>query len=243
VFDGAPLYLEVGIKPSGGEASYSVLLPRQPVASTPYALYAQRAQGVDQIPLAGSGRASTAARSDHEHFCQSWRSAGDVGLSVENTSGTGLRYGVSAIVAQGGVGLRGEVQGGGGYGVIGASPSGEARGVLGVLGVSSTAPTFSKVAVEGQSLLTTGTSFGIVGNMASPDDSIGVLGYASAIKDETRGVEGGSNSPSGIGVHGYNRAGGNGILGETNSLGFGVIGQNGVLSGIGLPADLKRGPV
>jgi hypothetical protein len=95
--------------------------------------------------------------------------------------------------------------------------------------------------------LPTGTSFGVVGSVTSPDDSIGVVGHASATNGETRGVEGGVNSPSGIGVYGYNSEGGNGIVGETNtsgslgSLGFGVIGQNGVLSGIGLPPDLKRG--
>lgn len=248
VFDGASRYLEVGVKPADVAGSYSALLPRQALLAAPYALYAQRAQTVDQIPLAGSGRATTAAHSDHEHFGQSWRGAGSAGLTVQNDPGSGLHYGVSATVGRGGVGLRGETQGGAGsYGVVGASLSGEGYGVLGVLGASSAVPTSSKVAVEGRSVLTTGTVLGVVGSVASPDDSIGVVGHASATKGETRGVEGGVNSPSGIGVHGYNSEGGNGIVGETNtsgslgSLGFGVIGQNGVLSGIGLPPDLKRG--
>jgi hypothetical protein len=40
VFDGTPLWLELGIRPSGSNVDYTVLSPNQALTATPYALYA-----------------------------------------------------------------------------------------------------------------------------------------------------------------------------------------------------------
>lgn len=85
-FSGSARFIETRVRPAGG-GSYAIV-GRQELTATPYALYAK------SIPLAGSGTATTAARSDHDHFGQDWI-GGDPnvpGLSVRNTDtqGTGL---------------------------------------------------------------------------------------------------------------------------------------------------------
>jgi hypothetical protein len=50
VFDGSARYLEIGVRPADSSNSYTVLAPRQPITSTPYAiqtLNAQQLGGVD----------------------------------------------------------------------------------------------------------------------------------------------------------------------------------------------------
>ncbi len=98
-FTGEARWLGIAVKCSG-DADFTTLTPRQPLTPTPYALYAR------SIPLAGSGSATTAARSDHNHFGAIW-SDGGVGLTL--MGGT--------------VGILGE---GSDYGVWGASTSGAA---------------------------------------------------------------------------------------------------------------------
>jgi hypothetical protein len=61
VFDGTALWLEIWVRPGASSGGYTQLLPRQPLNPAPYAIYASH------IPLAGSGSAQTAARSDHTH--------------------------------------------------------------------------------------------------------------------------------------------------------------------------------
>jgi hypothetical protein len=44
VFDGAARYLEIGVRPAGNANPYTILAPRQPVTSTPYAIQTLNAQ-------------------------------------------------------------------------------------------------------------------------------------------------------------------------------------------------------
>ncbi|MBS1796545.1 MAG: tail fiber domain-containing protein [Acidobacteria bacterium] len=48
VFDGSDRYLEIGLKPAGSPNAYTVLAPRQPVTSAPYAIQSRNAATADQ---------------------------------------------------------------------------------------------------------------------------------------------------------------------------------------------------
>jgi hypothetical protein len=61
VFTGDPRYLEIGVRAGDSTGGFTLLSPRQSLLPAPYAMYAQ------SIPLAGTGNATTAARSDHSH--------------------------------------------------------------------------------------------------------------------------------------------------------------------------------
>lgn len=49
VFTGAARYLEIGVRPAGSSNSYTVLSPRQPITSTPYAIQTLNAQRLGGI--------------------------------------------------------------------------------------------------------------------------------------------------------------------------------------------------
>jgi hypothetical protein len=206
VFDGAGLWLEVGVRPGSSTGSYTILSPRQEITPAPYALYAQA------IPLAGSGSAATAARSDHDHFGQYW--SGEIGgnaagLKVENTytmGGNGI-IGISASPT--------------GSGVVGYSTS-TTGAVAGVFGAVDS-PDGSGGYFENY-----GGGVGVYGTTVS---GIGVRGYASATNTGPgTGVLGYSNSPDGYGVIGQNAGGGQGggVMGATTE----GIGVEGISSGV-----------
>src|SRR5712691_6601236 len=50
-FPGANRFLEISARPTGG--SFTLLTPRQPITSTPYALRALNASSADSIPASG----------------------------------------------------------------------------------------------------------------------------------------------------------------------------------------------
>ncbi len=52
VFDGTPLYLEIGVRAGASVGAYTTLTPRQPLSATPYALYALKApwSGISGMP-------------------------------------------------------------------------------------------------------------------------------------------------------------------------------------------------
>ncbi|MGC1378937.1 MAG: hypothetical protein WA821_22095, partial [Anaerolineales bacterium] len=52
VFDGAALYLEIGVRPGGSVSAYTTLTPRQPLSATPYAIYAAKVpwSGITNMP-------------------------------------------------------------------------------------------------------------------------------------------------------------------------------------------------
>lgn len=47
VFDGTPRYLEISVRPGGSSNPYTVLAPREPFTSTPYALHSLKAAAAD----------------------------------------------------------------------------------------------------------------------------------------------------------------------------------------------------
>ena len=49
VFNGAPLWLEIGVRTNGATGAYTVLAPNQPVTSTPYAIQALNAAAAAQL--------------------------------------------------------------------------------------------------------------------------------------------------------------------------------------------------
>ncbi|OAI40445.1 hypothetical protein AYO38_01100 [bacterium SCGC AG-212-C10] len=237
-FTGDERWLEVRMK-ADGAATYDSL-PRQGLTATPYALYAK------SIPLAGSGTAATAARSDHGHFGATWSGSVGDGLTVNNTA-----TGATAIkgVSENGTGVTGvsvepdyaAVYGSNdnGYGVVGDSKNGSLAGVLGrdangigVLGQGGVA------GVKGE-----GSANGVVGISATRGFA-GVYGVASAASCQSidlpqlcYGVIGSAeNSPNsaGIGVMGvgtsagiYGRAAGSGWAGSFD----GPVFIGGVLKG------------
>jgi hypothetical protein len=149
VFAGDALWLEVAVRPAGG-GTFTTLSPRQRTSGAPYAIHAL------SIPLAGTGSAVTAARSDHDHDAtyapsvhdhlgQAWTTDTAVyGLAVTNNSSVtssaalrGVHSGTSgASYAVQGINLQ-DVPGA--VGVIGlaASSSGTTYGVYGIVGSNS----------------------------------------------------------------------------------------------------------
>ncbi|HET8676746.1 MAG TPA: tail fiber domain-containing protein [Blastocatellia bacterium] len=49
VFDGSPRFLEIGIRPAGSPGAFTVLSPRQPVTSAPYAIRSETATNASQL--------------------------------------------------------------------------------------------------------------------------------------------------------------------------------------------------
>src|SRR5207244_3026372 len=54
-FPGADRFLEVGVRPAGGAAAFTVLAPRQQISSTPYALRTLNATAADSLSSACVG--------------------------------------------------------------------------------------------------------------------------------------------------------------------------------------------
>jgi hypothetical protein len=165
--------------------------------------------------LAGSGTASTIARSDHNHFGQTWNGAGTAGLRVTNT--TSLNAG-SAIIGQDGTGTGLSLTGN--AGVIGNSETGE-----GVVGYSKThsgvfGRSLNGIGVEGYS----GNGSGLVPEQIT---NAGVLGSSPT----TIGVAG--TSGSNFGVYGSSVTG-NGIVGSTSSTANTVTGVTGINKNTGV---------
>jgi hypothetical protein len=52
VFDGSPRYLELGVRPAGSPNPYTVLAPRQPINTTPYAIRSMNATAADGLSVA-----------------------------------------------------------------------------------------------------------------------------------------------------------------------------------------------
>src|SRR5581483_11520541 len=93
-FNGDARWLQIAPACPPG-SGFTTLTPRQALTPSPYAIFAPN------IPLAGSGTATTAARSDHDHFGQSWIGASSSpGLVLQNTSTVAGIRGLS--VRQGG---------------------------------------------------------------------------------------------------------------------------------------------
>lgn len=174
-----------------------------------------------------NGTASSAARSDHTHFGQSWSGASTAGLTVQNA---GSGSGVSGAST-------------GGFGVFGRSTNG--AGVYGnsdiSFGVRGTSDTSVGVVGESSGLNGTGVygtnsiannGIGVTGSSVTGGaDGIGVYGYAGAAAP-TR--------PSTTGVYGYGD-GGVGVYGRSN--GTGSVGVKGLSDGTNSLAGQFIGPI
>jgi hypothetical protein len=96
VFNGIPLWLEIGVRPSGSNVTCTILTPRQPLLPAPYALYAMTPAG----PAGPPGPPGTNAFSPVNFIPQ---------MQVFNSSGT-------FVVPNGVTNIMVEVWGGGGGG-------------------------------------------------------------------------------------------------------------------------------
>jgi hypothetical protein len=214
-FTGDSRWLEVAVRCPAGSGSYTTLTPRQALTAAPYALYAKN------VPLAGSGSASTAARSDHNHWGQSWTSgSSSAGLSVTN-SGTGS--GLSGT-SYAGYGVAGDSAG-----TYGGFFTGLNGGVYGEAARTTTGPAYG---VYGKAYST--GNIGVYGENAAPAgglaSGIGVLGKSGG----GTGVEG--TSTGGVGVAGSSYAN-YGVMGDSASTYGGYFtGQTGGVYGKSLGA-------
>ncbi len=218
------------------------------------------------VSFAGSGVASTAARSDHQHFGSAW--------SGSNSFGSGL--GVTNSSTSSAVGLYGQ-QGTGssfpylfgntagvwgessqGSGVWGASGFAIGAGVAGVatatntanVGVSGTSFSTAGIGVRGLASATSGFALGIRGETKS-SGGYGIAGYASSLAGTATGVYGESSAINGAGLYGHSTfVSGNGpnygVIGQSDSIyGYGVYGHassaNGLTFGVVGQSDSPSG--
>ncbi|OAI38552.1 hypothetical protein AYO38_09500 [bacterium SCGC AG-212-C10] len=199
-FGGDSRWLEVRVK-AVGAPTYDVV-GRQELTATPYALYAKN------IPLAGDGTASTAARSDHNHFSEAWTGNGN-GLSVTSSGSGDAISGTSS--STNGVGLAGINTAG--TAIVGIS---EANGYGAVFGTNN-----AGYGVVGDSLH--GSYAGVLGR---DPNGVGVIGRGvNGVKGEgVNGVIGNSTAQGSAGVYGTAFAGSNCTNAGPAALCYGVIG-------------------
>jgi hypothetical protein len=190
--------------------------------------------------LAGSGAASTIARSDHDHFSQAWSGSTANGLTVTNAGGAALRglttatsttpgvFGSSQSTVGVGVqgqalatsganrGVMGEAASSSGAGVYGINSAAGGSGVVGAsivggVGVRGTLSGTQGDAIRGSSLNTSGQTTGVLGE----NDSVsgrGVRGIAWSLVGPAYGMWGTTRSPDGFGGY-FDNVGGGPALG------------------------------
>lgn len=176
------------------------------------------------VDFGGSGSATSAARSDHDHFGASW------GGNVSLANGLSVTNG-----ANNSVGLYGQQGTGSGFPYIFGNTAGvwgESSQGSGVWGASATFVGVSGVSlgqdgygVRGAALATNGITSGVYGQSASVSGT-GVRGHATASSGTTSGVRGESDSSNGAGVLG--------VVLATNGTAIGVAGQSFATEGIGV---------
>jgi hypothetical protein len=177
------------------------------------------------VAFGADGVASSVARSDHQHFGQTW-SGSTQGLTIQTTG---------AFPA-----LRGDSSSNSGSGLHGTSPS---LGVLGQAsqsigenyGVRGESSSTSGYGVHGINLASTGFGNGVYGRTLS-DQGSAVRGWASAATGTAIGVVGQSAADKGIGVYGWAQSSSGtdtaGVKGVTEGHGAGVFGEAKATSGI-----------
>jgi trimeric autotransporter adhesin len=161
-------------------------------------------------------------------------SASGAGVNGFNSATSGAGVGVvGSSASPSGIGVSGTAMAGGGS-FVATATSGVATGVFGQI----SAPAGN--AVAGFSLATNGTAGGVLGQIASTSDgATAVFGSSTGTSGVTFGVQGSSNSGTGVGVQGVNNGsgGGNGVAGFSNAttgFGDGVYGQSASTSGNGV---------
>lgn len=84
VFSGAARFLEIGVRPAGSGSAYTVLAPRQPITSSPYAIQTLNAQQLGGLPASGFVQNTTTAQAGANFNVGG---AGTVGsLNINNTA-------------------------------------------------------------------------------------------------------------------------------------------------------------
>jgi hypothetical protein len=200
------------------------------------------------VAFAGSGNDTTAARTDHDHFGQTWTGSG-AGLTLSGgstgLSGSGSTYGVRGESdSSDGFALYGRntAATGNGYGVYAESNSTSGQGVVGLAfafsgtnyGVYGKSNSNAGYGVYGLAGNGSGTNFGVYGQSDS-SQGYGVYGNASATSGANVGVRGSTPSTGGRAIYGRASAtsgDARGVYGQTDSSdGFGVYGYAGATSG------------
>jgi len=233
VFDGSPRYLEIGVRPGGSPATYSLLAPRHPITSSPYAVQTLNAQQLGGVPASryvaaapngyvGVGTANPLSGRLHVVGGGTTAVYADggaaTGVQGSSTSGIGVRGASSSFE-----GVRGETAGTTSGGVVGYNSSGAGYGVYG----SSEGEAVRGQSTAGTGVMGTSTSgAGVRGNSAS---YVGVWGTSGSFE----GVRGESGGASSGGVVGYNTSGtGPGVYGSGAGTGTGVSGVSVTGSGV-----------
>jgi hypothetical protein len=196
---------------------------------------------------AGRWGSSGAYTAGHTHWGETWTSAaGNHGLRLEHTAGSGFTYGLHAqsasdngigvsgrtAAASGGMGVHGRSDGVGGYGVYGvaAATSGPSVGVYGYS--ASTGGNAGMFQGNGPDALYVGNSGGGRAIQAAATDDTAIWGRTTS---GIAGVDGWNSGATGRGVSGYaSSATGdtNGVYGESASTdGQGVYGKATAASG------------
>ncbi|HUU83561.1 MAG TPA: hypothetical protein VM243_08660, partial [Phycisphaerae bacterium] len=186
VFTGDALWLEVSVRLDGG-GEYTVLSPRQPLAATPYALYALSGPGSggfwtangDDIYNTNSGRVGIGT-TEPSHLLHV-ESAAERAIFGDNLATSGTAYGVY-----------GQSNSTTGFGVYGKATA-FSGGNFGVRG-----DTWSEtgVGVFGIAAMTTGINYGVYGQSQSPIGR-GVYGLGNSATGANCGVYGKTNSADG----------------------------------------------
>jgi hypothetical protein len=210
------------------------------------------------VDLGGNGSANTVARSDHDHFSQSWGGSTANGLTVTNAGGPALR-GLSTGTTVNAFGVYGETSQTTGFGVYGSAtstvPGTFPAGVLGAAVHGMGVYGFSQdgAGVVGYTNATSGFASGVTGSTQSPD-GVGMYGQAYATNGFAIGVRGDTFSPAGIAVWGYSTStaatgfpigvegrsdspigiGVNGFAAATTGANFGVRGGSNSSAGVGV---------
>lgn len=233
VFDGSPRYLEIGVRPGGSPATYSLLAPRHPITSSPYAVQTLNAQQLGGVPASryvaaapngyvGVGTANPLSGRLHVVGGGTTAVYADggaaTGVQGSSTSGIGVRGASSSFE-----GVRGETAGTTSGGVVGYNSSGAGYGVYGAS---------EGEAVRGQSTAGTGvmgTSTSGTGVRGNSTSYVAVWGTSGSFE----GVRGESGGASSGGVVGYNTSGtGPGVYGSGAGTGTGVSGVSVTGSGV-----------
>lgn len=189
-----------------------------------------------RVNFAGGGSASTAARSDHNHWGQTWSGSG-TGLTLSGggigISSSGSTYGIQGY--GGSIGVYGESSSSTGFAVIGQGYDFSGRGGivqpvgvygdtysgLGVAGITTDGTgvfgsSVNGVGVFGEAFATGGINEGVLGRSYSTSGR-GVVGDATAPSGTTYGVIGYSDSPDGYAGYFRNTSSGVGLYALTDS--------------------------
>jgi hypothetical protein len=151
------------------------------------------------VDFGGSGSSNRVARSDHNHWGQTWSGSG-TGLTLQGGTG-GLSASGSSVGVEG---LSTSGYGVSGYSESGRGVYGEASGSSGVnYGVYGVSYSSSGRGVYGYAYATSGYTFGVYGYVRSPQGT----GVRGEVPDVGGGVGVHGISYSGSGVIGYARTG------------------------------------